>query len=97
MRYERPIQYTQAFPDRCVDHRDIVDALEASERQAQRCRARAAREATARTAEVRDLTRRVTVAAVLSLPVLFAAMASEVFKTDWVPGLLLNPAGGNSP
>jgi Cu+-exporting ATPase len=44
-----------------------------------------------RRAEISDLTRRVVVGAVLTAPVLFAVMAHEVFKADWVPGLLLNP------
>ena len=40
--------------------------------------------------ELRDLSRRVIVGAVLTGPVLFAVMAMEVFKASWVPGLLLN-------
>jgi len=44
----------------------------------------------ARQDEIRDLTRRVSVGAVLTAPVLFAMMAHEVFGAEWVPSLLLN-------
>jgi len=47
-------------------------------------------EAAERRAEITDLTRRAAVGAVLTLPVLFAVMASEVFEAGWVPGVLLN-------
>ncbi|MEP7763909.1 heavy metal translocating P-type ATPase [Sanguibacter sp. 25GB23B1] len=40
--------------------------------------------------EIRDLRRRVVVGAVLTLPVLIAVMARDVFMADWVPSLLLN-------
>ncbi|MFF0431621.1 heavy metal translocating P-type ATPase [Streptomyces sp. NPDC004327] len=43
-----------------------------------------------RRAEIKDLTRRVVVGAVLTAPVLFAVMAHEVFGADWVPGWMLN-------
>jgi Cu+-exporting ATPase len=43
-----------------------------------------------RRAEIRDLSRRVIVGAVLTTPVLFAVMAHEVFGATWVPALLLN-------
>ena len=46
-------------------------------------------EAAARRAEIRDLTRRIAVGAVLTAPVLFAVMASEIFNLD-VPELLMN-------
>ncbi|MGW0118031.1 heavy metal translocating P-type ATPase [Streptomyces sp. NPDC003327] len=49
-----------------------------------------AAEAAERRAEITDLTRRVAVGAVLTLPVLFAVMAHELFGADWVPGWLLN-------
>ena len=45
-------------------------------------------EAAEREAEVRDLLRRVTLGAVLTAPVLFAVMATEVFGATWVPTLL---------
>jgi Cu+-exporting ATPase len=48
-------------------------------------------EAAERRAELGDLTRRVTVGAVLTVPVLIAVMAHELFGAGWVPGLLLNP------
>jgi Cu+-exporting ATPase len=50
-----------------------------------------AAEAAERRAELADLTRRVTVGAVLTVPVLVAVMAHELFGAGWVPGLLLNP------
>ncbi|GLV95157.1 MULTISPECIES: heavy metal translocating P-type ATPase [Streptomyces] len=43
-----------------------------------------------RRAEIKDLTRRVAVGAVLTAPVLFAVMAHELFGADWVPGWMLN-------
>ncbi len=49
-----------------------------------------AAQAAERRGELRDLTRRVLVGAVLTAPVLFAVMAHEVFGAGWVPGLLLN-------
>jgi Cu+-exporting ATPase len=48
-------------------------------------------EAEARRAEIADLSRRVAVGAILTAPVLFAVMASEVFKAAWVPDVLLDP------
>ncbi|MGR3938395.1 heavy metal translocating P-type ATPase [Streptomyces sp. BRA346] len=49
-----------------------------------------ATEAAERRAEIRDLTRRVAVGAVLTLPVLIAVMAHELFGAVWVPGWMLN-------
>ncbi|MFC0601477.1 heavy metal translocating P-type ATPase [Streptomyces palmae] len=49
-----------------------------------------AAEAAERSAEIADLTRRVSVGAVLTLPVLFAVMAHELFGASWVPGWMLN-------
>ncbi len=49
-----------------------------------------AAQAVERQAEITDLTRRVIVGAVLTVPVLFAVMAHEVFGADRVPSLLLN-------
>jgi Cu+-exporting ATPase len=46
-------------------------------------------EAAARRAEIRDLTRRVAVGAIMTAPVLVAVMAAEVFDLD-VPDLLVN-------
>jgi Cu+-exporting ATPase len=46
-------------------------------------------EAAARQAEIRDLTRRVAVGAILTAPVLVAVMVAEVFALD-VPDLLMN-------
>ncbi|MEO3807023.1 heavy metal translocating P-type ATPase [Nonomuraea sp. B1E8] len=47
-------------------------------------------EAAERRAEIRDLSRRVLVGAVLTLPVAFAVMAHEFFGATWLPELLLN-------
>jgi P-type Cu+ transporter len=47
-------------------------------------------QAAERRAEIADLSRRVLIGAVLTLPVLFAVMASDVFNAGWVPGWLLN-------
>lgn len=49
-----------------------------------------AADAAERRAEIADLTHRVAVGAVLTLPVLFAVMAHELFGADWVPGWMLN-------
>ena len=48
-------------------------------------------EARERTAEIRDLRRRVIVGSVLTLPVLFAVMVHEFAGATWVPEALLNP------
>jgi Cu+-exporting ATPase len=47
-------------------------------------------QAAERRAEIADLSRRVLLGAILTLPVLFAVMVHEVFKANWVPGWLLN-------
>src|SRR5512144_1077654 len=47
-------------------------------------------ERAARRAEIADLTRRVVVGAVLTLPVAVAVMAMELFDAAWVPDALLN-------
>ena len=47
-------------------------------------------EAEERRAEITDLTRRMVLGAVLTLPVLFAVMAHEVFGADWVPAVMHN-------
>ncbi|HEV2243273.1 MAG TPA: heavy metal translocating P-type ATPase [Streptosporangiaceae bacterium] len=47
-------------------------------------------EAAERQAEIKDLALRVIAGAVLTLPVLFAAMAHDLFKAGWVPSVLLN-------
>jgi Cu+-exporting ATPase len=44
-----------------------------------------------RKAEIVDLSRRVAVGTVLTLPVLFAVMAHELFRVGWVPELLMRP------
>ncbi|WP_063728840.1 heavy metal translocating P-type ATPase [Streptomyces sp. RTd22] len=49
-----------------------------------------AAEAAERRAEIADLTRRVAVGALLTLPVLVAVMAHELFGAVWVPGWMLN-------
>ena len=47
-------------------------------------------EAAERAAEIADLRRRVIVGVILSLPLVFAVMAHEVFGATWVPDLLMN-------
>ncbi len=47
-------------------------------------------EAAERAAEIADLGRRVTIGAILSVPVVFAVMAVEVFGATWIPELLMN-------
>jgi Cu+-exporting ATPase len=47
-------------------------------------------EAAERRAEIADLTRRLAIGIALTVPVLVAVMAHEVFKATWVPGILLN-------
>ncbi|SQD93993.1 MULTISPECIES: heavy metal translocating P-type ATPase [unclassified Parafrankia] len=47
-------------------------------------------ETAARQTEIRDLTRRVVVGAVLSLPVVVAVMAADLFHATWVPEALMN-------
>ncbi|WP_433518743.1 heavy metal translocating P-type ATPase [Nonomuraea sp. CA-143628] len=47
-------------------------------------------EATERRAEIADLSRRVLVGAVLTLPVAFTVMAHELFGAGWIPEFLLN-------
>ncbi len=47
-------------------------------------------EAAERQAEIRDLTWRVALGALLSAPVVFAVMAMDLFDATWVPELLLN-------
>lgn len=47
-------------------------------------------EAVARSAERRDLTRRVTVGAILSIPVVIPVMLDEFFGVTWLPSMLLN-------
>jgi Cu+-exporting ATPase len=48
-------------------------------------------EASAHRAELADLTRRVVLGAVLTLPVFVAVMAMELFDASWVPAPLLEP------
>jgi Cu+-exporting ATPase len=48
-------------------------------------------EAAERRAERRDLTRRLVIGAVLTLPVVFAMMAHEFFDPAWLPAVLLDP------
>ncbi len=44
-----------------------------------------------RGAELRDLTRRVAVGAILTIPVLFGAMVNAFFHAAWLPGILTDP------
>lgn len=47
-------------------------------------------EAAGRRAEIADLSRRVLVGTILTLPVVLAVMAHDVFDASWVPSLLLD-------
>ncbi len=47
-------------------------------------------EAAERQAEIKDLSRRVLLGAILSAPVVFAVMAVDLFGASWVPEVLLN-------
>ncbi len=47
-------------------------------------------EAESRRMEIRDLFRRVIAGAVFTAPVLFATMAADLFKVDWIPEFLMN-------
>ena len=60
------------------------------ERQAPRSEETEDAEAEARRAEIRDLTGRVMAGAILTAPVLFAVMASELFGEAWVPAILMD-------
>ena len=44
-----------------------------------------------RNTEIADLRRRVIFGAILTLPVLFAVMAQDLFGATWVPSFLMNP------
>ena len=48
-------------------------------------------EAEARRREIRDLSRRVIVGALLTAPVVLAIMGMELLELEWVPELLMNP------
>ncbi len=50
----------------------------------------AAEEEAERKQEIADITRRVVFAGVLTAPVLFAVMLTEIFGVTWVPALLMN-------
>ena len=47
-------------------------------------------EAAERRAEIRDLSRRVAIGAILSAPVVFAVMAMDLFGATWVPEFMMN-------
>ncbi len=46
---------------------------------------------TERSTEIRDLTRRVIIGAILTTPTVIAVMAAELFRAAWVPEILMNP------
>ncbi len=66
-------------PDPIAEHKRAMTDAEDEESQARD-----------RHDEISDLTRRVLIGAVLSLPVVTAVMATELFSATWVPGVLLN-------
>ncbi len=47
-------------------------------------------EAAERQAEITDLTRRMTLGAVLAAPIVFAVMAMDLFGASWIPDFLMN-------
>ena len=61
-------------------HEPVSDALGAEDA-----------EAAERSVEIKDLTRRVVVGAILTAPVLFAVMLTEFVGVAWMPDLLLDP------
>ncbi|MGW2740945.1 heavy metal translocating P-type ATPase [Streptomyces sp. NPDC001450] len=82
-----PAEEPTTLPAAPVERGEVT--AEESAAEAETAEAEAA-ETAERQAEITDLTRRVSVGAVLTLPVLFAVMAHELFKADWVPALLLD-------
>lgn len=81
---EAPAPMTPAGPaeaagDRPVEAAEAGFADAADEEQAERA------------AEIRDLTRRLAVGALLTAPVLLAVMATELLGATWVPEFLMNP------
>ncbi len=50
-----------------------------------------AEEESERAAEISDLSRRLLIGAILTLPVLIAVMAAELFHAAWVPEFLMDP------
>ena len=78
-----------------VDRARIAEAIEAvghrvRERGQPAHTSQEDQEAAARRAEIRDLSRRVLIGAVLSTPVVVAVMATDLFGATWVPDVLLN-------
>jgi Cu+-exporting ATPase len=47
-------------------------------------------EAAERRAEIRDLSRRVAIGAILAAPIVFAVMAADLFGAMWIPDILMN-------
>jgi Cu+-exporting ATPase len=85
---------TVAFDPLRVDRAHIAEAIEAVGHRVHERHPTADAdqdpEAAARRAEVRDLSRRVLLGAVLSTPVVVAVMATDLFGATWVPDVLLN-------
>ena len=78
-----------------VDRARICEAIEAvghrvRERGQPAHTSQEDQEAAARRAEIRDLSRRVLIGAVLATPVVVAVMATDLFGATWVPDVLLN-------
>jgi Cu+-exporting ATPase len=71
----QPVVSDEAVPDQA----DVIDTVDLDAEDA------------AHRAELADLRRRVTVGAVLTLPVFVAVMAMELFDATWVPTALLEP------
>jgi Cu+-exporting ATPase len=85
---------TVAFDPRQVNVADMERVIQQSgykvqERQHPGTEETEEAEAAARQAEIRDLTRRVVLGAVLTTPVAIVVMLEEVFAATWIPGLLM--------
>jgi len=85
------VDYNPALvgPRKLIDHvaeagYRLVEQAESSAAEAER------RESADRQAEIRDLSRRVAIGAVLTLPIVVAIMASEFLSAAWVPAFMLN-------
>ena len=86
---------TVAFDARQVSVAEMKTAIESSgykvrERSEPGTQDTEDAEAAARKAEIRDLTRRIAFATVLTIPVAFSVMLNEFFGVDWLPAFLLN-------
>lgn len=85
-----PAEDTATAPSTPGGHGGVATAPPAPAGEERGAAEAEAAEAAERRAEIKDLTRRVALGAVLTAPVLFAVMAHELFRADWVLGRLLD-------